>query len=178
MQKVTLQLEKQAEQAFQDLEPPIQAVVQRYLDRLKSGKSLAGEIPLERRPGWSALWLPETKHAILFERIPQKSLLGKSLDIAVKLIDDKLEDLLVFEYLVSASRSAATEDPIESKPKSIEPPQWVLCLFGLALASILTIDATQNPSNFEPKASANPALEKSNELPISGRSLPVRANEK
>jgi hypothetical protein len=178
MSKTTVQLEKQAEQAFQSLEPTSKAVVQKYLDRLKSEKSLAGEIPLERMPRWSAIWLPETKHAILFERIPQKSFPGRSLKIVVKLIDDKLEDLLVWEYLMSASRSAGTEEPIQFKPKSTELPQWVLCFVGLLLASSLAIPVTPNSSNFEPKESPNDMFKNSNEQTIPGRSPSVQANAK
>ncbi|MDY6781342.1 MAG: hypothetical protein SW833_02105 [Cyanobacteriota bacterium] len=86
---------KQAKQAFQALKPQFRTIVRRYLERLKLGERLTGEVPLDIMPGCFALWLPETKHAILFQRIAHKSFFGESLKIVIKLIDDKLEEQLV-----------------------------------------------------------------------------------
>jgi hypothetical protein len=171
MTKTILKLEKHAEQVLQALEPTSKAVVQKYLDRLKLDNNLAGEIPFELMPGCCALWLPETRHVILFQRIAQKSLFGETLQIVVKLIDDKLEDRLVREYFRSVNGSAAPEEPIPFDPTSAEPQRWV---FIVKLVLTLVPIATALLVEFGPKASPNDVFHNPNVRSMPERSLPVR----
>lgn len=175
MAKTIVQLEKQAEQALQALEPQIQCVVQGYLDKLKLGTILMGEVPLDIMPGCSALWLPETKHVILFQRITQKSFFKESLKIVVKLIDDKIEERLVREYFRSANGNAAPEEPTPFDPTSVEPQRWVFIVkFVFTLAAIGTALLVE----FGPKASPTDVFPSQNEQPDLERSHPGQPDTK
>jgi hypothetical protein len=176
MTRTTVQLEKQAEQAFQALEPQFQSVIRGYLDRLKLGDSLIGEVPLDIMPGCFALWLPETKHVILFQRILQKTFFGEILKIIVKLIDDKLEERLVREYFRSVCGSATPEEEsIQFDPTSAQPQRWV---FIVKLALTLTAIATAFLVEFGPKVSPNDVFQNPNAQPIPEHSPPVKSDTK
>jgi hypothetical protein len=176
MTKTSIQLEKQAEQAFQSLEPQIKTVVRGYLDRLKLGDSLIGEVPLDIMPGCFALWLPETKHVILFQRFLQKTFFGEILKIIVKLIDDKLEERLVREYFRSVCGIAAVEEEsTQFDPTSAQPQRWV---FIVKLILTLTAISTAFLVEFGPKLSLNDVFDHPNTKSIPERLSPIEMDTK